>query len=224
MRLKLTTVWNLRSERSSRLINIVSLHVIVRWRHRCHHTYGYIGLLMKKNSRVWRKVKRYFVLCWTLIKSFWEIRSCSNNHFCNLRHIHTHIHTHTPIGYRKYVHKRRFRVWHVDHLWCNGLLSSAVTFVVIRFNPAMKLFQTLRKKNSFIFYFRHTSFIVREVKLVELAINSFEWKNPTLWGRGSIHTLTLLRIFTGSGPHLQDLHTCKQHVWIDAGGRDERCA
>ena len=52
--------------------------------------------------------------------------------------------------------------------------SFSCCFVTFRFNPAMKLFQTLRKKNSFIFYFRHTSFIVREVKLVELAINSFE--------------------------------------------------
>ena len=177
MRSKFTTVWNLRFERSSRLIHVISVHIIARWRHRCHHTYGYIGLLRKKNSRVWLKVKRYFVLCWKLIKSFWEIRSCSDNHFCNLRNIHTH--THTPIGYRKSVCKRRFRVWYVgtflrkhNFFFVSIRWFISLPFMVSRFSPAMKLFQGPWKK-SFTFYFRQTYFVHRGVKLAELSINSF---------------------------------------------------
>jgi len=46
---------------------------------------------------------------------------------------------------------------------------------------AIKLFQAPWEL-SFTFHFWHQSFILDDVKFAELSINSFEWKNVTLYG------------------------------------------
>jgi len=106
--------------------------------------------------------------------------------------------------------------------------SFSCCFVTIRFNPAMTLFQTPRKKNSFTFYFRHTSFILREVKLAELSINSFLWKKCDTLGDGVKTYSDPCYVFSGGQdphPKIYAPAKCKQHVWIDGGGRggNERC-
>ena len=87
----------------------------------------------------------------------------------------------------------KLRKWRLD---CNGVDLSYNKGVAV---SQVRLFQAPRKI-SFTFHFWHKSFILHDVKLVELSNNSFEYKNVTFRGGGVKTYSNHNYIFSGPQP------------------------